>query len=200
MFASVEASDATCRAGGVGSASLHEPIRFTPVRSRPDSSPLRRAIGGQKTDKQMTSRRFSAGEVRLNSVDGQPISRGEQVCSRLSVRGDAQRFCTCASAASMAATLARRTRSRSCSVTVRWHRRQRVRMLSKSHSPPPSLTGRIWSASHRLFRIRVRSPQCCIKAARRSPRARFSRTCSASVFTPQWAHTPRSRRRMWSRR
>ncbi len=48
-----------------------------------------------------------------------------------------------ASAASMAATLARRIRSRNCAVTARWQRRQRVRMLSRSHSPPPSVTGKM---------------------------------------------------------
>mmetsp|Transcript_62 Transcript_62/g.169 ORF Transcript_62/g.169 Transcript_62/m.169 type:complete len:227 (+) Transcript_62:373-1053(+) len=29
-----------------------------------------------------------------------------------------------------------------------WHRRHKVRMLSTVHSPPPSFTARIWSASH----------------------------------------------------
>jgi hypothetical protein len=104
------------------------------------------------------------------------------------------------SRASMAATLARRIRSRNRAVTVRWQRRQSVRILSRSHSPPPSVTGRMWSASQRLLRIRLLSPQCRIRATRLSPRARFNLRCSLIVSRPQWAHTPSSRFKICSRR
>ena len=97
--------------------------------------------------------------------------------SRPGVRGNARLFVPC-SAASMAATLARRIRSRSCAVTNRWQRRHRVRMLSRSHSPPPSVTGKMWSASHRLLRIRVFSPQWRIRAARAIP----ARSLQLAVF------------------
>ena len=40
-------------------------------------------------------------------------------------------------------------RRRSWAVASRWQGRQRVRRLSRSHWPPPSATGRIWSASQR---------------------------------------------------
>ena len=40
-------------------------------------------------------------------------------------------------------------RRRSWAVASRWQGRQRVRRLSRSHWPPPSATGRMWSASQR---------------------------------------------------
>src|ERR1700723_727647 len=45
-----------------------------------------------------------------------------------------------------------RRRALSCAVASRWQRRHRVRRLSRSHWPPPSATGRIWSASQRVRR------------------------------------------------
>ena len=100
----------------------------------------------------------------------------------------------------MAATFALRIRSRSADVAIRWQRRQSVRMLFRSHSPPPSTTGTIWSASQRLFRIRVLKPQCAISSSRRVPRERFNERSAASVSTPQPQQRPLSRFNTCSRR
>ena len=47
---------------------------------------------------------------------------------------------------------AARRRRRNSAVASLWHCRQSVRMLARSHSPPPSTTGTIWSASHKWRR------------------------------------------------
>ena len=52
------------------------------------------------------------------------------------------------------------SRSRSCLVASRWHSRQSVRIFDRSHAPPPSATGRMWSASHRVRRLIVFNPHC----------------------------------------
>ena len=49
-------------------------------------------------------------------------------------------------------------RSRSAAVAALWHRRQSVRMFERSHCPPPSATGRMWSASHSDLRLRSVRP------------------------------------------
>jgi hypothetical protein len=54
-------------------------------------------------------------------------------------------------------------RRRNAPVAARWHFRQSVRMLERSHSPPPSATGMIWSASQR-WRRRPQSFSNCRRA------------------------------------
>lgn len=73
-------------------------------------------------------------------------------------------------------------------------------MFLRSHSPPPSATGRMWSASHRLLRVRLRSPQCCNSSCRAEPRACRSLRAAATASTPHEEQIPRSRRRTCSRR
>jgi len=91
-------------------------------------------------------------------------------------------------------------RCRNASVAWRWQRKQSVRMFSRSHSPPPSVTGRMWSASHRLLRDLRCKPQYASNEARFDPRAKRSLRASLSVSTPQCAQTPRSRSNTFSRR
>jgi len=64
-------------------------------------------------------------------------------------------------------------RNRNAAVSRRWQARQSVRRLLRSHSPPPSTTGTMWSASHRLRRLRRRSPQQLSSRTRCPPRERF---------------------------
>ena len=66
-------------------------------------------------------------------------------------------------------------------------------MFERSHWPPPSATGTMWSASQSDFRLRSRSFHClrnCRRAAKSS--LRISRR-NTIVSTPHLAHTPRSR-------
>ena len=89
---------------------------------------------------------FSPPSSPRNRVRPHPTKRnGRTLSFRAGRSGERPAYCVrrSASAASMAATLARRILSRNCAVTVRWQRRQRVRILSRSHSPPPSVTGRM---------------------------------------------------------
>jgi hypothetical protein len=73
-------------------------------------------------------------------------------------------------------------------------------MFFRSHSPPPSATGTMWSASHKLLRVRALNPQCRSSSVLRAPREHLSRRASAIASTPQPAHTPRSRANTCSRR
>ena len=77
-------------------------------------------------------------------------------------------------------------RSRSWVVTAQWHLRHSVRMFSRSHSPPPSTTGMIWSASHRLFLPGDprRSPHSSRAFRRGAPRNRFRCLQAARQSTP----------------
>lgn len=92
--------------------------------------------------------------------------------------------------------------ARNTAVTARWHFKQRVRIFSRSHSPPPSETGRMWSASQRLFRERRpgRRPHSAKALSRAAPRDRFSCFQAARQSTPHWAQIPRSRSNTFSRR
>ena len=69
-------------------------------------------------------------------------------------------------------------RLRNSLVDARWHFRQRVRRLVKSHSPPPSTTGWMWSASHRLLRDLAVMPHSVNALRRATPRSRLR--CSQS--------------------
>ena len=93
-----------------------------------------------------------------------------------------------------------RLRRRSCAVASRWHRRQSVRILSRSHSPPPSTTGMMWSASQRVLRERRFNPQCSRRDARPAPREYRRLLAAARVSILQVAQMPRSRLRTCSRR
>lgn len=96
--------------------------------------------------------------------------------------------------------LTMRKRFRSAEVAMRWQRRHRVRMLDKSHSPPPSMTGRMWSASQSDLRDRVRRPQCRSSVVRPAPREKRSCLAALIVSNPQSAQIPRSRSNTFSRR
>lgn len=92
-------------------------------------------------------------------------------------------------------------RSRSSAVASRWQGRHSVRMFSRSHSPPPSATGRMWSASHRDRRaVTERKPHISNSSRRAVPRERLSARYAARVSVSHIAQTPRSRARTWSRR
>jgi hypothetical protein len=93
----------------------------------------------------------------------------------------------------------RRMRLRRRVVATRWQRRQRVRMLERSHSPPPSITGTTWSASQRDLRDRVRRPQCARKEERAAPREKRRLRAAETVSIPQSAQMPRSRSNTFSR-
>lgn len=71
-------------------------------------------------------------------------------------------------------------------------------MFSRSHSPPPSHTARMWSASQRLLRPR----NCHTKRAFAfaGPRRRRMRAYSAMQSRPQTPQTPRSLSNTRSRR
>lgn len=73
-------------------------------------------------------------------------------------------------------------------------------MLERSHSPPPSITGTMWSASQRDLRERVRRPQWLRSDRRPVPREKRSFRAAAMVSTPQSAQMPRSRSKTFSRR
>jgi len=75
-----------------------------------------------------------------------------------------------------------------------------VRIFSRSHSPPPSTTGTMWSASQRVLRDLVRIPQKAKRVTRLLPREERSLRAAAIVSTPQEAQTPRSRWSTCSRR
>ena len=78
---------------------------------------------------------------------------------------------------------------RSSAETCRWHFRQSVRMLERSHSPPPSATGTTWSASQRCSGVPTRAQTPC---ARRNPSLRLS-LAELLGIEPQSAQTPWSR-------
>lgn len=94
-----------------------------------------------------------------------------------------------------------RKRRRSSAVTSRWQGRHSVRKLSRSHCPPPSATGIMWSASHSDRRDRIvcnpysRNPALCA-----GPRARFSAAKIRTVSAAHKTHIPRSRAKTWSRK
>jgi hypothetical protein len=85
------------------------------------------------------------------------------------------------------------SRNRNVAVSRRWQARQSVRRLLRSHSPPPSTTGTMWSASHRLRRLRRRSPQRLSSRRRCPPRERFRSAYADVVSVPHDAQMPRSR-------
>jgi hypothetical protein len=76
-----------------------------------------------------------------------------------------------------------------------------VRIFSRSHSPPPSTTGMIWSASHRLFLPAAprRSPHSSRAFRPAAPRNRFRCFQADTQSTPHCAQTPRSRSSTFSR-
>jgi hypothetical protein len=86
-------------------------------------------------------------------------------------------------------------RARNSAVCSRWHFKQSERMLERSHSPPPSMTGTMWSASHKLLRLPW--PHSAKAFNRPVPRKRLMRRNSARQSSPQTAQMPRSR---WSTR
>ena len=71
-------------------------------------------------------------------------------------------------------------------------------MFSRFESPP-STTGRMWSASHQLFRPRVIF-SARISRTRRPNANRKTRRRRATVSMPQIAQIPRSRANTHSRR
>ena len=75
-----------------------------------------------------------------------------------------------------------------------------VRTMQTPPAPPPSTTGTIWSASHRLERFRLFSPQSRSRPARLALGTRLMRLHSAAVSRLQPAQIPRSRSKTFSRR
>ena len=81
------------------------------------------------------------------------------------------------------------------------HQTSSVRRFYRSHSPPPSATGRIWSASHSDRRaVTLRIPHIFQRLRPSRPRLRFSCTYAFTVSSSHSAHTPASRRNTWLRR
>ena len=76
-------------------------------------------------------------------------------------------------------------------VACLWQGIHRVRMLSRSHSPPPSTTATIWSACHRA--LDGSNPRLAASFLRSLRDRRRNRRRSFSVSIPHSAQTPLSR-------
>lgn len=78
--------------------------------------------------------------------------------------------------------------NRACSsfVAFLWHGIQSVRKLSSPHSPPPSITGVMWSASHQSAETRPQGMPCAFRKSAVSPSLKLVRVAlfqpSADVF------------------
>mmetsp|Transcript_47198 Transcript_47198/g.140886 ORF Transcript_47198/g.140886 Transcript_47198/m.140886 type:complete len:303 (-) Transcript_47198:722-1630(-) len=101
---------------------------------------------------------------------------------------------------------ARRRRSCSRLVSLAWHMVQSVRRFVMSHSPPPSATGRMWSACQNMpsagfsnIAFRSLKPALSNSWCRSGGDIAFTRSKRACASSPQTWQTPCSTAKIWFR-